>query len=102
MDAWRNRRDPTMGVNSDARQVPNRGQRVPWLRFFGYYAVVVAVAAVLIRYVPAVRQAFVAPIAPTPTPGPNQLLTTPSPTPGGDAALYSSLDRIVTTSLIAL
>jgi hypothetical protein len=91
-----------MVVHSDARQVPNQGRQVPWLRFFGYYAMVVAVAAVLIRYVPAVRQAFVSPIASPPMPGPNEVLSTPLLAPGGDAALGASLERIVATSLIAL
>jgi hypothetical protein len=91
-------------VKTDARQVPNRGRQMPWLRFFGYYAVIVAAAAVLIRYVPAVRQAFVSEIVATPLPGRNELLSElpAAPAPGGVAALDASLERILTTSLIAL
>ena len=40
-----------------------RPRRAPFLRLLAYYAVVVGLAALLARYVPAVRDAFVAPIA---------------------------------------
>jgi hypothetical protein len=63
----------------------------------------VAIAALLIRYVPVVRQAFVSPITTGLMPGLNEVLPMTTPVASsGDAALGASAGRIVTTSLSAI
>jgi hypothetical protein len=89
-----------MARNGAAPRRAPRARDVPWLRLLGYYIAVMVVAAVLIRFVPAVQEAFVSPIHPTPTPAPGQVIATRPPAAGADQALSSSA-RILMTLLIA-
>jgi len=88
---------------------------VPFVRFFLYYALLIAAAITLIQLVPAVRQAFIAPIAisgvgdelpftDAGTPGTRSpaTLQTPSVQPAPAGSADEIVERTITTLLITL
>jgi hypothetical protein len=95
---FRSGRDGLGRLSSSAR----RPRRAPFLRLLAYYAAVVVLAALLARYVPAVRDAFVAPIAPAPI-AEAELpagAVTAVPGPAPDRALTTALAIIGTLALV--
>ncbi len=94
-----------------SRRPPSSGQRrdAPYLRLLAYYALLVAIASVLILYIPAVRQAFVAEIVLPATPGEAGELFTGAPTGAGaetvqgqPLGLEGILQRSLTVALIVV
>ena len=79
-----------LGRQSSSARAP---RRVPFLRLLAYYTVVVALAVLLARHVPAIRDALVAPIAPAPI-ADGRLPAAAAPVMPGSAR-----DRALTTAL---
>lgn len=83
-------------------------RRVPFVRFFAYYVLLVAIATALGAYIPEVRQAFLAPITVQQDPvglylgnGQGQAQT-PAVQPPPEQTTQGILQRALTTALITL
>lgn len=84
------------------RSPSHSARRVPLLRLLAYYALVVGVAAALISLVPAIERAFLSPIALPAVSGPNDLVTQQPPPAPQATTLTQTLDRTLTTALVAI
>ena len=71
----------------------------PFLRLFAYYALLIALMAVLVYFVPAVRQAFLSPVA-LPFQEGGELMAGPTGDYGGRISLREALLRAVSTLLV--
>ncbi|HUF49292.1 MAG TPA: DUF4956 domain-containing protein [Longimicrobiales bacterium] len=97
----------------DGKKATKRAERsLPLLRLLGYYALIIVIGALLVRYVPAAERAFVAPISP-PGAGAVEDMLRQDPTVGAAPDIGTSVtdeagrivaryERAVTTALSAI
>jgi len=82
------------------RRAAEEERRLPLVRLFLYYAVLVLVAVLLIRWVPVVREAFVAPIVPPVLGGELESLGRAAETAARPPVITDPVERAVTTALV--
>ena len=86
------------GRRHDRRRYAHQTRQIPIFRLLGYYAVLTAIAAVLIHYFPVVRRAFLAPLGQESVGNQNPFADAGS----AFQALPGNLDRLVITSLVMM